>query len=376
MNEPAYADYTLMTDPNACYYGTDPKVLAPFKQRLREKWNKWCAANGIGDESRFFPMFRYELMSRYLDTMHRAIRQTGAKQPVACALFDTYGQDDLISAIADSKCEAVTTGLYAGAWDKSGDGLNYLPDAENTTLDPRLDKKARFVYEFDGIKTFGSYFYPACARRFRNLGVQVCCMFQYDSSSTSEWNTDWDAHYLNLFYTPNKAVSFKIGGMAFHELKRGDTFPTSGTTQQFGNCAVSFDRNISVYSNDDVYANSAPFNNWHPLHTPEHPKYVTSVGDSPYASYSGSGIYTLEMDYQKRSAVLTVNPDAAVVGDPWRPDPKKSAVVLKDTPHPFTLKFDGVRLQKVVAMDGKLGRELELKDNTFEVSRGVYRLSW
>lgn len=138
------------------------------------------------DEPRFFPLFRYKLLSDYLDTMYHAVRDTGADQPIACALFETTGQDDLISAIADPRCEAATTGLYAGAWDRVGDGMNYLPSADNTSLDSRLDKKARLVYEFDGVNTFGSYFYPACARRFRNLGVQICYMFQYDSRVTAE----------------------------------------------------------------------------------------------------------------------------------------------------------------------------------------------
>lgn len=46
-------------------------------------------------------------------------------------------------------------------------------------------------------------------------------MFQYDSRSTAEWNTDWDAHYLNLLYTPGKAVSLLIGGQVFREIPRG-----------------------------------------------------------------------------------------------------------------------------------------------------------
>jgi hypothetical protein len=231
----------------------------------------------------------------------------------------------------------------------------------------------RFVYEFDGIKTYGSYFYPAMARRFRHQGVQICSMFQYDSSTTAEWNTDWDAHYLNWLYTPGKAVSFYIGGQVFHDIPRGASLIDTGTTQQFGSCAVSFDRNISVYANGQIYCNTAPYTVWKPLSIPENPKAVISVGDSPYASYDGTGIYTLDINYSKKEAVLTVNPDADIVGDPWRPDAAKSAVVLKDRKHRFELKIAGIKLTHIT--DSKNNR-IRVESDAFEVTPGQYLLKW
>jgi hypothetical protein len=376
MNEPAYPDYATMTNPAASYYTFDLKKAAPFKEALHEKWLNWCTAHTIEPLPRSFPRFRYELMTNYLRTMHRAIRSADAKQPVAAALCETGGRDDLIDAIADSPCEAITTGLYAGDWNKAADGVNLLPWTDNKDLDARLHKKARLIYEYDGIKTLDSYFYPACARHFRHYGAQICCMFQYDSRTTAEWNTDWDAHYLNLLFTPNKAVSFCIGGKVFHNLPRGATFPTEGATQSFGNCVVSFDRNISLYADDSSYLNSAPFKGWQPLPAPEKPVLIMGVGDSPYADYCGSGIYTLKIDYAKHSAGLLVNPDARLVGDPWHPDPRKSAVVLRDEPHRFALKIPGLALTRVNRRDGTANRVIEVKDNTFEVSQGLYDLRW
>lgn len=373
MNEPAYLDYSSLHDPNAWYYQTDSQAMAPFKERLLAKWQTWCLTHGISQDHRFFPLFRYKLMQDYLDTLYGAVRSTGAQQPVACALFDAHGSDDLLQAIADSPCEAVTTGDYAGAWDKVGDGVDFLPWTTNREIDPRLRDKARLVYEFDGIKTFGSYLYPAFARRWRNAGVQVCCMFQYDSSTTAQWNTDWDAHYLNYLYTPGKAVSFDIAARVFHDLKRGCMFNTSGTSQYFGNCAVSFDRNISIYSDTKTYINSAPYKNWLPTRVPERPELITSVGDSPYTSYSGSGIYTLRVDYTSRSAELVINPDNEVVGDPWHPSRDKSAVVIKQNSYPFTLKLADISLKQIIRPDGS---EVSVKDNTFTAKPGCYTLKW
>lgn len=373
MNEPAYATYASMTDPKVSYYPFDLEKAQPFKERLAKKWKDWCMSEGVEANEQSYPAFAHELMNRYLDMMYQAIRKTGAEQPIAAAIWDLCGIDEYMQAIADSKCEAITTGLYAGDWNKVGTGTNFLPQTADKPLDPRLDRKVRLVYEYDGIKTWDTYFYPACARYFRHMGVQICCTFQYDSSATAEWNTDWDAHYLNWLYTPGKSVSFEIGGRAFHDLPRGATFPTDGTTQRFGNCIVSFDRNISIYADETSYLASAPSKDWNPLPMPEKPVFIMAVGDSPYAAYSGSGIHTLEMDYGKRTGKLTLNPDADVVGDPWHPSADKSAVILRDRIHPFALRIPGVDLASVKT---SAGSPVEVKDNALEVSRETYLLKW
>lgn len=378
-NEPAYPDYASLFDPTWSYYQGDAARSAPFKARLIAKWRKWLAAHGLTESSVFWPQFRYELMGRYLQAMHDAIRSTGARQPIASALCETVGRDDLIQAIADSPCEAVSVDMtYVGDFVHDYDRVNLLPQLANRPLDARLDCKARIVYEFDALRTMDTYAYPAFARKWRNMGVQIACMFQYDSRVTADCNADWDAHYLNLCCTPGKAVSFAIGARAFHDLPRGATFAAAGSDQFFGNCAVSFDRNISVYSDGKSYLCSAPNTTWRPLRAPEKPEFVMAVGDSPYANCAGTGIYTLEIDFAARSAVLTVNPDAARVGDPWRPDGVHPVTELKDTPHPFTLKLSGVKLSSVVRLHpgSDKGRQIGHTADTFEVIPGVYHLTW
>ncbi len=346
MNEPRYVGYDLMKDPEAKISGMPRERIEPCRRRLLAQWNRWCRERGFEDEKRFFPLFRYERFRAYLETMHRAIRETGARQPVACALFETGGRDDLVQAVADSPCEAVTTGDYAGVFGEVGEEKNYLRQTRDTPLDARLNRKARFVYEFDGIMTSGSYLYPAFARRFRNAGVQVCAMFQYDSRSTAEWNTDWESHYLNLFYTPGKAVSFTIAGRVFRETPRGAMYAVGDTEQVWDHCAVSFDRNISLWTDGTDVMHSAPIPpDWTPLPLPERPNRILGVGSSPYVDYEGTGSYELEIDYDRGTADLRLRPDARVVGDPWHPSPDRSAVVLEEPSRPFRLKIPGLELR-------------------------------
>lgn len=378
MNEPAYVDYPGIVDASWAYFTWDRDRVPEFKARYIKKWQAWCASNGVACDQAFWPLFRYEVMSRYLETMYKSIRGTGAKQPVACSIVETNQNQDLIEAIADSRCEAITLGGYIGNFNDNFDRVNLLPQLGNTALDPLLNRKARAIYEFDALRTMDSYLYPALARRFRNQGAQICAMFQYDSRVTAERNSDWNVHYLNYYYTPSKAVSHMIGGKAFHELPRGSAFPTTGTTQFFGHCAVSFDRNVSVYSTDDCYLNSAPFAGWRPTKAPEKPRYVTSVGDSPYASYSGTGIYSLVMDYPNKIGKLTVNSDAVRVGDPWNPDGVRSVVELRNEAHSFRLNMVGINLSGVTKFDvgGDRGSETSCQGNAFQAGPEVYYLTW
>lgn len=374
MNEPAYLDYNMLFDATKSYYATDEGQLLPFKRRMIERWEKWCEERGVRAEKRLFPLFRYHVLREYLETMYYTMRATGAQQPIGVSLFDTTGHDDLIAAIADSPCEMVVTGLYTGTWDRVGDGVNYLEQTRNESLDARLNRKARVVYEFDGIKTFGRYLYPAFARRFRHMGVQVCCMFQYDSRYTAEWNVDWDAHYLNWLYTPNKAVSFQIAGLLFRHLERGALYPDTGDEQRWGVCAVSFPRNTSVYVGERRVFWAAPDDGWRPLSLPAQPEQVVAVGDSPYTCYEGCGAYTLQLDYEDRGATLDINPDAVVVGDPWHPSLERSAVVLRHATYPFTILVEGVKIRTVTQTEGEVS--VPCSDNTFCVSPGRYKLTW
>ena len=49
--------------------------------------------------------------------------------------------------------------------------------------------------------------YPAMARSFRAVGAQFAAMFAYDMLATASRNLGWQTHYLNLVYTPRKAMS-------------------------------------------------------------------------------------------------------------------------------------------------------------------------
>ncbi len=99
---------------------------------------------------------------------------------------------------------------------------NYLRgvDAFPDMLRPELARLPRIVYEFDSPDLRTGTMYPAMARTFRAVGAQFAAMFAYDMLQTASRNLGWQTHYLNLVYTPRKAMSAIIAAEAMHRLPR------------------------------------------------------------------------------------------------------------------------------------------------------------
>ena len=70
------------------------------------------------------------------------------------------------------------------------------------------------------VMCYNPYMYPAMARSFRTAGFQWATQFAYDPIATAYGNTEYQTHYLNLAYTPSKAISLLIASKVFHKIPR------------------------------------------------------------------------------------------------------------------------------------------------------------
>ena len=91
------------------------------------------------------------------------------------------------------------------------------------------------IYEFDPADIMYSYMYPAMVRTFRTAGFQWITQFAYDPIDLAFANTEYQTHFLNLAYTPNKAISMKIAAEAARSLKRGESYGSYPQDTIFGN---------------------------------------------------------------------------------------------------------------------------------------------
>ncbi len=385
MNEPSYFLYSDMHGQMYTPQGEKPEILAADKEVLKQLWNEWLSKHGLEDKAEFFPIFRYELMRTYIKEMIGAIRAAGAKQPVAI----NYGLngEDLINAIADSECDAITFSAYPGGLSFHIDGINKLPLLKQMgkngkvnlpyydyAFDGRLDKKARAAYEFDndGSNT-GSYIYPAIASSFRSGGFQIACQFQYDSSSTAKWNTDWGTHWLNWLYTPSKTVSYMLAGEAFKLLPREIQYDDPNTELVLPPMATSFTNNISILSTNDTVMYSRTISNWQPLKFPAKPKRIVGTGSSKYITYGGTGIYVLET-IDANTIKLTINPDARLLGDCMSGSFAAPVAELEYNTHWFKLNLPGWNDASCERLDARRKKPVTSADGGWLVTPGEYMI--
>ena len=253
----------------------------------------------------------------YVNRMARAIRSTGWTKPVFYNISESPAYADAVSKanIDGVSFQWYPTGLVAGHEQKG----NCLPHVDRYAIPfgdtiPAYANKARMVYEFDAGDVLGPYLYPAMARSFRTAGFQWATQFAYDPLATAYANTEYQTHFLNLAYTPAKAISLLIAAKAFHQVPRGKKYGAYPADTLFEAFRVSYAEALSEMNTagEFYYSNSTTTR---PLDAPRL-QHVAGVGSSPVVTYTGYGAYFLD---QLESGVwrLEVMPDALIVRDPF-----------------------------------------------------------
>lgn len=262
---------------------------------------------------------------RYIDALADAVRSTGCTKPI----FYNVSQDfRMAPIIRRSRAQGVTFGWYPTGLN-SGHELrgNYLRavDGYDSMRIAPLAGMPRIVYEFDSPDLRTGYMYPAMARTFRSVGAQFAAMFAYDMLGTASRNLGWQTHYLNLAYTPRKAMSAVIAAEAMRRLPRMQAYGPYPRNTRFGDFRVSYEENLGELAADDafLYAGSTRT-------APPHPERLVRVagyGSSPVVEYGGQGVYFLD---RIRPGVwrLEVYPDAVPVRDPFEM-PRADKVVTR-----------------------------------------------
>ena len=311
---------------------------------------------------------------RYINTLTDAVRGTGCRKLI---MYNVSQDFRIGQAILGSRAQGLTFGWYpsglVSGHELQGSFLRAV-DAYPDMLRPELARLPRIVYEFDTPDLRTGYLYPAMARTYRAVGTQMALMFAYDMLATASRNMGWQTHYLNLVYTPRKAMSAVIAAEAMRRLPRMQNYGPYPQNTRFGDFHVSYEDDLSELVARDafLYAGTTRAN------PPDLSalRRVAGYGSSPVVTYDGEGTYFLD---RVRAGVwrLEVYPDAVPVRDPFEP-PNADKIVTRAIARAHTMTValpelgQSFAVQPITAGNPAAARAVS---GRFTVLPGVYVLS-
>lgn len=306
---------------NGKSYEADPSIIA------LEINNEPCHSGDAAD------------ITRYVNRMAGALRDAGWNKDI---LYNVSHNTDRVAGYYNADIDGTTyqwypTGLVHGS-QRHG---NFLPMLDNYAIPfdtvAGFQGRSRVIYEYDPADVLDTYLYPAAARTFRKAGFNWVTQFAYDPIDMARFNTEYQTHFLNLAYTPGKAVGMIIAAEAMKEIPAGKDFGKYPVDTVFGDFTVSARRNLALLNDGKRY--------YHTNTTDVAPKNsstleaLAGVGSSPVVKTDGNGAYFLD---KLAGGVwrLEVLPDVILTADPFaKPSLRREVAYISDKP--IQLKIDG-----------------------------------
>lgn len=281
-------------------------------------------------------------VTAYIDRMARALRSAGWKKDI---LYNVSHNREVAPAYYKARIDGTTyqwypTGLVSGHT-RTG---NFLPVLDNYSIAhdtvPGYAGKSRVVYEFDPADVLDTYLYPAAARTFRKAGMAWATQFAYDPIDMARFNTEYQTHFLNLAYTPGKAIGMMIAAEVMKRVPRGKDFGKYPADTVFADFSVSARRNLAMLNDGESYI--------HTNSTADAPRdrsklrRVAGVGSSPLVTTDGTGAYFLDR-LDDSTWRLELMPDVELTADPFAtPSPRRTVGEIIAAPVAMTFDLPGL----------------------------------
>ena len=317
-----------------------------------------------------------ESVTAYINRLAAAIRSIGWTKPV---YYNISQSSFYATAMSKANVEGLTFQWYpSGLVANTNIKGNYLPNVDKYPIPydtiPEYRNKSLMVYEYDAADLLQSNMYPAIARSFREAGFQWVTQFAYDPMAIGHVNTEYQTHYLNLAYTPSKAISTLIASKAFHKLPRKKSYGTYPADTLFDVFRVSYRDNLSEMntSQEFYYSNTT---NTKPVDIGKL-QHLAGVGNSHVVTYNGSGAYFLDK-LDEGIWRLEVMPDAIHIRDPFeRASPKKEVTRIQWQSNSMQLMLPDIGpVFSIKAVNEGNSFSAISSGNNFQIQPGTYLLT-
>lgn len=317
-----------------------------------------------------------EEVTGFIDKMVSAMRSTGTRKPV---FYNVSHSVHLAEAYFNADIQGGTFQWYPTGlgFQKELQG-NLLPNVNEYNIPFKeviaANKAAKLVYEFDAADVNKAYIYPAMARSFREAGIQLATHFAYDPTFLAYANTEYNTHYMNLNYTPHKALALMIASEIFHKVELGKDLGTYPDNLEFGDFTISYKGDVASYNSEDkfIYTNSCEIQPKDESRLKE----IAGHGNSPIVKYEGRGAYFLDK-LEDGVWRLEVLPDPVIIKNPFGSNSLEKTVAViswKRNMMEINLKDLGEKFQISGLNEGNSFSSTSLNGN-FKIPPGTYLLN-
>ncbi len=349
------------------------KHVNPYTQQTYEQDKDIIAVELNNEPSHSDPK---KGVTDYINRLAAAVRSTGWSKPV----FYNIAQGPYFSdAVAAAKIDGVSFQWYpsglVGNQTLQGNTLMHVDRYRIPFRDtvPAFRNKALMVYEFDAADIMSSYMYPAMAKAFRGAGFQWATQFAYDPLAIAHVNTEYQTHYLNLAYTPAKAISMMIAAEIFTRVPRMKSYGGYPADSSFDAFRLSYANDLSEMNTEDkfYYSNTTTTR---PLAINKL-QHIAGTGSSPVVQYKGTGAYFLD---KIANGVwrLEVMPDAVPIRDPYeRASPKKTVTAIEWNTQEINIQLPDLGEGFVVKGLGNTSSLAGVNGNKLMARPGIYLLT-
>ena len=312
----------------------------------------------------------------FVKKMIGAVKSTGCKKPV---FYNVTQNISLLEDFIKGGTDGVTFQWYpSGLVANHEQRGNFLQHVDRYAMPFQNEKyflsQARLVYEFDAADVGRSYLYPAFALSFKEAGMQWGTMFAYDPMALAPSNTEYQTHFLNLAYTPQKSIGFKIAGELFRNPKYKRDRANEQKPFDIQGLKISYENDRSELATDELfyYTNKTSTNppNLASL------KSVAGYQSSPIVSYKGYGAYFLNK-INDSIWRLEVMPDAIWVRDPFsKASPQIENVVIKWISHKMGVNLPDLGENfHITGINEGNTYSMIAQNGKFKIAPGAYILS-
>ena len=318
-----------------------------------------------------------EKTTEYVNRMVAAIKKAGWKKPIFYNISESpFYADAIVKAdVVGHSFQWYPSGLVAGREQKG----NFLPNVDRYSIPfedtiPAFRNRTKMVYEFDAADIMQPIMYPAMARSYRTAGFQWATQFAYDPLYTAYGNTEYQTHYLNLAYTPAKAISMLIASKVFHAVPRLKSYGRFPADTLFDAFRISYREQLTEMNSDTAF--------YYTGSTRTYPKdierlrHIAGTGTSRLVEYEGTGAYFIDK-LPDGSWRLEVMPDAIPIRDPFeRASPKKEVTRIIWRKNQIRISLPGLFGAYYVTALHEGNKDYGVvQGNFFLIEPGVYRLS-